>query len=217
MRNPVLAPRVISLALCFALQLPLVLKAQTANDLPDSDEFFQRTTRRGPDHDYTQKIDDLLKRMTLEEKVGQMTQLAIAMVVTGNDQNVKIDQAKLDKAIVKYGVGSILNVSDQALTVDKWHEIIGQIQESATKKTRLGIPMIYGIDSIHGANYVQGATLFPQEIGMAATWNPELMKRAEEFAAVETRAAGIPWSFSPVLDIGRQPLWPRFYETFGED
>jgi beta-glucosidase len=77
--------------------------------------------------------------------------------------------------------------------------------------------MIYGIDSIHGANYVQGATLFPQEIGMAATWNPELMKRAAEIAAIETRAAGIPWSFSPVLDLGRSPLWPRFWETFGED
>src|SRR5689334_19813521 len=217
MRNPVLARRVISLALCFALQLPLVIKAQTANDLPDSDDFFQKTTHRAPAHDYTKKIDDLLARMTLEEKVGQMTQLAIAMVVTGKDQDVKIDPAKLDKAIVKYGVGSILNVADQALTPDKWHEIIGQIQETATKKTRLGIPVIYGIDSIHGANYVQGATLFPQEIGMAATWNPELMKRAEEFAASETRAAGIPWSFSPVLDIGRQPLWPRFWETFGED
>src|SRR5207247_584920 len=94
---------------------------------------------------------------------------------------------------------------------------IRQIQQAATKKTRLGIPVIYGIDSIHGANYVQGATLFPQEIGMAATWNPELMKRGSEIAALETRAAGIPWSFSPVLDIGRQPLWPRFYETFGED
>ena len=217
MRNPVLAPRVISLALCFALQLPLVIKAQTANDLLDSDEFFQRTSRHAPARDYTQKIDDLIKRMTLEEKVGQMTQLAIAMVVTGRDQDVKIDPAKLDKAIVKYGVGSILNVSDQALTVDKWREIIGQIQEAATKKTRLGIPMIYGIDSIHGANYVQGATLFPQEIGMAATWNPELMKRAAEIAAIETRAAGIPWSFSPVLDLGRTPLWPRFWETFGED
>jgi beta-glucosidase len=130
---------------------------------------------------------------------------------------VKIDPAKLEKAMVKYGVGSILNVSDQALTVDKWHEIIGQIQEAAVKKTRLGIPMIYGIDTIHGANYVQGATLFPQEIGMAATWNPELMKRASEIAAIETRAAGIPWSFSPVLDLGRSPLWPRFWETFGED
>ena len=103
------------------------------------------------------------------------------------------------------------------LTVDKWHEIIGQIQEASTKKTRLGIPSIYGIDSIHGAGYVLGTTLFPQQIGMAATWNPELMKRSAEIAAIETRAAGIPWTFSPVLDLGRQPLWPRFWETFGED
>ncbi len=217
MRNPTLARRVISLALCFAFQLPLAIKAQTSSDLLDSDEFFQRATRRGPERDYSQRIDALLARMTLEEKVGQMTQLAIGMIITGRDQDAKIDQAKLEKAIVKYGVGSILNVSDQALTLDTWHEIISQIQDVAVKKTRLGIPMIYGIDSIHGANYVQGATLFPQEIGMAATWNPELMKRASEIAAIETRAAGIPWSFSPVLDLGRTPLWPRFWETFGED
>jgi beta-glucosidase len=188
-----------------------------AQTVVDSDEFFQRASRNGPERDHSRKIDDLLKRMTLEEKVGQMTQLALAMVITGRDQDARIDQAKLDKAIVKYGVGSILNVSDQALTVDKWREIIGQIQDTATKKTRLGIPMIYGIDSIHGANYVRGATLFPQEIGMAATFNPELMKRAAEIAAIETRAAAIPWSFSPVLDLGRNPLWPRFWETFGED
>ncbi len=187
-------------------------------DLPDSEEFLQRNIRNaGPERDHTQKIEALLKRMTLEEKVGQMTQLTLEMIVTGRDQNIKIDPVKLEKAIVRFGVGSILNVSDQALTVDKWHEVINQIQEAATKKTRLGIPVIYGIDSIHGANYVQGATLFPQEIGMAATWNPELMKQAAEITASETRAAGIPWSFSPVLDIGRQPLWPRFWETFGED
>src|SRR5690349_7658268 len=217
MRNPELARRVFTLALCFALQLPLAIKAQTAKDLMDSDEFFQRTTHRAPDRDYTKQIDALLARMTLVEKVGQMTQLAPAMVITGKDQDAKIDQAKLEKAIVKYGVGSILNVPDQALTVDKWRDFIGQMQDTATKKTRLGIPIIYGIDSIHGANFVQGATLFPQEIGMAATWNPELMKRAAEIAAIETRAAAIPWSFSPVLDLGRNPLWPRFWETFGED
>jgi beta-glucosidase len=187
-------------------------------DVEDSDVFFESAIRTaGPERDNSQKIEALLKRMTLEEKVGQMTQLQIGMVSAGSDQNIQIDPAKLEKAIVGYGVGSILNVSDQALTVDKWQDIIRQIQESATKKTRLGIPVIYGIDSIHGANYVQGSTLFPQEIGMAATWNPELMKRATEVAALETRAAGIPWSFSPVLDIGRQPVWPRFYETFGED
>ncbi|HET6647558.1 MAG TPA: glycoside hydrolase family 3 N-terminal domain-containing protein, partial [Pyrinomonadaceae bacterium] len=246
MRKVLLALGAAGLSLCFALPIQMANSARISNEftplsgatkpagtdestnrpttLPqmpseviDSDEFLQRTIRTGPERDNTQKIEALLKRMTLEEKVGQMTQLTMSMIVSGTDQNIQVDPAKLEKAIVKYGAGSILNVADQALTVDRWQEVIGQIQNAATKKTRLGIPVIYGIDSIHGANYVQGATLFPQEIGMAATWNPELMKRAAEIAAVETRAAGIPWSFSPVLDLGRQPLWPRFWETFGED
>jgi len=213
MRNLARALGAVSLALCFALQ-PAI--AQTPSGVIDSDEFFRRTSPAPSLPDHSQKIEALLKRMTLEEKVGQMTQLAIGMIASGSDQNLKLDPAKLDKAVGKYGVGSILNVADQAMTVDHWHQVISQIQDAA-KKTRLGIPVIYGIDSIHGANFVLGATLFPQEIGMAATWNPELMKRASEITAAETRAAGIPWSFSPVLDLGRNPVWPRFWETFGED
>ena len=213
MRNLARALGAVSLSLCFLLQ-PAI--AQTQPGVIDSDGFFRRASQRPALRDYSQQIDALVKKMTLEEKVGQMTQLAIGFIASGKDQEIKIDPAKLDQAVVKYGVGSILNVSDQALTVDHWQEIIGQLQ-AAAKKTRLGIPVIYGIDTIHGANYVRGATLFPQEIGMAATWNPELMKRASEIAAAETRAAGIPWSFSPVLDLGRNPLWPRFWETFGED
>jgi len=202
---------------------PLINNYQQRTDEPvsaettDSDVFLQQTTRaRGPERDNSQRIEALLRQMTLEEKVGQMTQLTLEMLAGGKDQAFQIDPAKLEKAIVRYGVGSILNVYDQAFTVDKWQDVIRQIQEAANK-TRLKIPVIYGIDSIHGATYIQGSTLFPQEIGMAATWNPELMKRASEFTAIETRAAGIPWSFSPVLDIGRNPVWPRFWETFGED
>jgi beta-glucosidase len=242
MKNTALALAVVTLSVCFGLPTHKAHTSSTAGveqtnmniaagrgssaddrgpvtaDINDSDEFFQTAINSaGPERDNSQKIEALLKRMTLEEKVGQMTQLTIGMISKGQDQNIQIDPEKLEKAVVRYGVGSILNVADQALTPDKWHDTIRQIQEAATRKTRLGIPVIYGIDSIHGANYVQGATLFPQEIGMAATWNPELMKRGSEIAALETRAAGIPWSFSPVLDIGRQPLWPRFYETFGED
>ncbi len=188
-----------------------------STDVVDSDAFYRKAVEvKSPPRNNSARVAALLKQMTVEEKVGQMTQLAIDMVTTGSDQNIQIDPVKLDKAINKYGVGSILNVNGQALTVDKWHEIIGKIQ-TASLKTRLKIPNIYGIDSIHGANYVQGSTLFPQEIGMAATWNPALMQQAAEITAMETRAAGIPWSFSPVLDIGRQPLWPRFWETFGED
>src|SRR6185503_7991982 len=213
MRNLTRALGVVSLSVCFVLQ-PAI--AQTQSGVVDSDEFYRRASVPPKLRDHSQQIEALLKRMTLEEKVGQMTQLAIGMIASGSDQNLKLDPAKLEKAVGKYGVGSILNVAEQAITVDHWHEIIGQIQDAA-KKTRLGIPVIYGIDSIHGANFVLGATLFPQEIGMAATWNPELMKRASEITAAETRAAGIPWSFSPVLDLGRNPVWPRFWETFGED
>jgi beta-glucosidase len=191
-------------------------RGAVSSDINDSDAFFQTALRTKPARDYTRRIEALLSRMTLEEKVGQMTQLQIGMISNGRDQEIQIDPAKLEKAIVQYGVGSILNVQDQALPIDRWHQIIRQIQE-ASQRTRLKIPVIYGIDSIHGANYVQGSTLFPQEIGMAATWNPALMQRAAEISGAETRAAGIPWSFSPVLDIGRQPLWPRFWETFGED
>jgi len=241
MRKTALALAVVTLSVCFGLPVqkgqtsgnfssdPTTRKvaagqASTADgrgpvaaDITDSDQFYQTAINSaGPERDHSKKIEDLLKRMTLEEKVGQMTQLALAMISNGGDQNIKIDPEKLEKAVVRYGVGSILNVSDQALTPDKWHDFIKQIQEAA-KKTRLGIPVIYGIDSIHGANYVLGSTLFPQQIGMAATWNPELMKRGSEVAAMETRAAGIPWSFSPVLDVGRNPVWPRFWETFGED
>ena len=202
---------------CPLLQQSRVAAQSIVFQVEDSDRVLQAAMRPAKSkRDYTRDVQSLLSRMTLEEKVGQMTQLAIATISSGDGNDIHLDQDKLEKAIVKYGVGSILNVRDQALTVDKWQELIGQIQE-ASKKTRLKIPVLYGIDTIHGANYIQGATLFPQEIGMAATWNPEMMRRASELAAAETRAAGIPWTFSPVLDLGRQPLWPRLYETFGED
>jgi beta-glucosidase len=203
---------------CLPLQQSL---AQGPNDpIPqdvlDSDDYVRQAGRRQVHRNYATQIEVLLRRMTVEEKVGQMTQLAIDQITSGSDSSIQIDPVKLEKAIVQYKVGSILNVSGHALSVDKWHDVIGSIQNSAGK-TRLKIPVIYGIDSIHGANYVHGATLFPQEIGMGASWNPRLMQRSAEIAAIETRAAAIPWSFSPVLDVGRQPLWPRFWETFGED
>src|SRR5215471_8948654 len=202
---------------CPLAQQSLVTAQAPNPQVEDSDHFLQTAiTPPRPKRDYARDVESLLSRMTLEEKVGQMTQLEIGMITSGEGNDIRVDPAKLGKAVVKYGAGSILNVKDHALTVDKWREIISDIQQ-ASQKTRLKIPVIYGIDTIHGANYIQGATLFPQEIGMAATWNPALMQRASEVAAAETRAAGIPWTFSPVLDLGRQPLWPRFYETFGED
>lgn len=203
--------KITSLFLLLSIALPMAAQIDV-----NSETAFREDSRRPSRPDHSAKIEALLKQMTIEEKVGQMTQLTIDMVTRGDDQKVEIDAAKLEKAVVKYGVGSILNVNNQALTLDHWHHIIGPIQQ-ATQRTRLKVPVIYGVDSIHGANYVQGSTLFPQEIGMAATWNPALMKRAAEITAMETRAAGIPWSFSPVLDVGRNQAWPRFWETFGED
>jgi len=199
------------------LSAPFPILQPVADDVEDSDLYFQRAiARKPPRKNYASDVAALVAKMTLEEKVGQMTQLELRLITKGDGDNIQIDQDKLEKAVVKYGAGSILNVKDQALTVAKWHEIIGAIQ-NASQRTRLKIPVMYGIDSIHGANYIQGSTLFPQEIGMAATWNPVLMQRGSEISAAETRAAGIPWTFSPVLDLGRQPLWPRFWETFGED
>jgi beta-glucosidase len=160
----------------------------------------------------------LVAKMTPEEKVGQMTQITLEQFgKSGPDGYFVLDEPKLRDGIVNHHLGSILNCGGQARTVKNWQEIIAKMQDVATKETRLGVPIIYGIDTIHGANYVLGATLFPHNIGMAATGNVALMEKTGEIAALETRAAGIPWNFGPVLDLARQPMWPRVFETFGED
>ncbi len=164
------------------------------------------------------KVQRLVSKMTLEEKVGQMTQITLEQFSKEEKKGTLIlDPKKLRDGIVGHNLGSILNCGGQARTVQNWQEMITQMQDLATKETRLGIPIIYGIDTIHGANYVLGATIFPQNIAMAATRNVELMGKVGDIAALETRAAGIPWNFAPVLDVARQPLWPRVFETFGED
>lgn len=194
------------------------LAADNAADIVDSATFLAAyMTPAGPAAErYSAAADTLLAQMTLKEKVGQMTQLEIGMVTDGLDTAIEINPEKLHKAIGEYVAGSILNTNHEGLSPEKWHEIIGAIQAEA-KKSRLHVPVLYGIDSIHGATYVVGSTLFPQPLGMAATWNPELMLRGSQISAAETRSAAIPWTFSPVLDAGRQPLWPRLWETFGED
>jgi beta-glucosidase len=162
----------------------------------------------------SQKADALLKQMTLDEKIGQMTQVTLGLVATAQDGI--LDPVALKKAIADYKVGSILNVQAHALTVDQWHTVITQIQDEA-RKTRLKIPILYGLDGIHGQTYTLGSTLFPQNIGMAATREPELAAAVAKVTAKELRASGVRWNFAPVLDCGRQPLWSRFPETYGED
>jgi beta-glucosidase len=208
---------VIVLVICTTLALPSGAD-NTPSGIVDSQTFLQqnRTPAGPPASAFAVAVEKLMSQMTLKEKIGQMTQLEIGMVTDGGDQAIQINPAKLHKAVGEYGVGSILNVKDEALPPQKWQEIIRAIQDEA-KKSRLQVPVLYGIDTIHGANYVVGSTLFPQPLAMAATWNPELMMRGSQIAAAETRKAGIPWSFSPVLDAGRQPLWSRLWETLGED
>lgn len=165
------------------------------------------------------RVEALLKQMTLEEKVGEMTQLTIQAVAKTHGTATTtqtLDSAKLEDALVGHNVGSLLNVWDVALTPAQWRELITTVQRVAARK-RTKIPVLYGIDAVHGQHYMTTATVFPQNIAMAATWNPELVRREHQITAYETRASGIPWNFAPVLDLGRQPLWSRFFETYGED
>lgn len=148
-----------------------------------------------------------------------MTQLNLNVVLEGDSFNLdgNLDLQLLHQAVVTFKVGSILNALNRPYPLKKWHEIIRQIQEMAVQETPHQIPVLYGIDSIHGATFTQDATLFPHNIGLAATRNPSLVRDIAAATAAETRASGIRWNFDPVLDIGRNPLWPRFPETFGED
>jgi beta-glucosidase len=168
-------------------------------------------------------IDALLGAMTLADKAGQMTQLDISMVVHDSDCPVRLDAAKLDDVIGRLRVGSLLNspfsggprCNKTGWTASEWRSVVSQIQAEAS---RYGVPpLAIGIDSIHGANYVHGATLFPQQLGLAATFDRDLVQRVGLANGKDTRAAGLHWIFSPVLGLGVNPLWSRLYETFGED
>ena len=167
------------------------------------------------------KISTILNSMTLEEKVGQTCQITLESVLKKNKDGKliephQIDNKKLKIAIKDFKVGSFLNVSNHTFTIEKWHKVINKIQ-NYSKLTKHQIPVIYGVDAIHGATYIQNSTLFPQEIGLAATWDLNHAKKMAEITAYETRASGIPWNFSPVLDLGRNPIWSRFFETLGEE
>jgi len=161
------------------------------------------------------KVNALVKQMTLEEKVGQMAQVSIESLGKIRNGNFVFDQDTFKKAVIQYKIGSILNTPGLQ-NAQQWNNIIQEIQNAA-KQTRMKIPVLYGLDDNHGVNYVAGATLFPQEIGQAATWNPELIYNAGVITAYESRAASVPWTYSPVLDLGTNPQWPRIWEDYGED
>ncbi len=173
------------------------------------------------DRDIEQKIETLLKKMTLEDKIGQMTQLTIDVVGKGNNVfhtiiPFEFDEALLDSVIHKYKVGSILNVPGMTpQTRLEWTQIITRLQKEAIAEN--GIPIVYGVDQIHGTTYTKDGTMLPQNINMGATFNRELAREAGRISAYETKAGNIPWTFAPVIDLGRDARWPRQWETFGED
>jgi beta-glucosidase len=162
------------------------------------------------------KVSSLLAKMSIEEKIGQMTQITVTNFEEKGKPGV-FDMIKLSEGIQKYHIGSILNVPNPgAPTTKRWNEVIKTISDEANK-TKLKIPVLYGIDAIHGSSYTAGATLIPQQIGIAATFNTEVARKGSEISAYETRASSIPWVFSPDLDLPRNPAWSRMWESFGED
>ncbi len=167
-----------------------------------------------PDPAVEAQVEKVLKGMTLEEKAGQMVQISILKVQDETGEN--LDPAKLQEIIGKYKVGSILNVlNDRAQSREKTAELVRQMQEVSMRE--LGIPCIYGLDMIHGATYLTDGTFFPQEINLGATFNREYAATMGRIMAYETRAAQVPWVFSPVMDLGRDARWPRHWESWGED
>lgn len=162
-------------------------------------------------------VERTLSKMSLEEKIGQMTELTIDVLGYWKDGEFYLDPGKLHEAIAVYKVGSVLNApgGPTAQTPEKWEQIISQIQEISMKE--IGIPCIYGLDQNHGTTYTLGGVLFPQNINVGASFNPALARRAAEITAYETRAANCPWTYSPTVDLTRDPRWSRVWENFGED
>ncbi|MBQ2172709.1 MAG: glycoside hydrolase family 3 C-terminal domain-containing protein [Bacteroidales bacterium] len=184
-----------------------------------SASFLSCASRKGEvvipaDQAVEAKVEQVLKGMTLEEKAGQMVQLSIMLLQ--DETNEALDPAKLDKIIGQYKVGSILNVmNDHAHSREHTAQMVKDIQDKSMEA--IGIPCIYGLDMIHGASYLTDGSFYPQEINLAATFNRTYARMMGHAMAYETRAAQVPWVFSPVMDLGRDPRWPRIWESFGED
>lgn len=163
------------------------------------------------------QVEQTLKKLTLEEKIGQMMEL-VTDLFGANDKNgvFYIDEHKTDSILSRYKIGSILNAPNTcAPTAKQWEKYISQIQKISMK--RIGVPCVFGLDQNHGSTYTQDGTLFPQNINVAATFNREIARRSAEATAYETRAVSVPWTYSPTVDLGRDARWPRIWENFGED
>ncbi len=168
------------------------------------------------DKDVEAKVKEVLSQLTLEEKIGQMTQISLdVMGRMDSTGTFTYYDGVLERLIDQYKVGSFLNVPGGAVSPETWYSIIEPLQTRSLEV--IGVPTIYGLDQNHGATYTTGATFFPQNLSVAASFNTEIAQKAGEICAYETRASDCPWTFSPTLDLGRDPRWPRIFEDYGED
>ncbi len=182
---------------------------------------FQSPDSQDPDERYFQQADSLLKLLTLEEKAGQMTNIGLTALVEGafwtDTDSLVLDSAKMAQLLIGQHVGSVQNKGVYPPSKEEWHRLVKSVQQFVLANARHKIPVLFGMDGVHGANYTAGSTLFPQQIAMAATWNPGLTREMAAITAYELRASSLPWNYAPVLDVSWQPLWGRIFETFGED
>ena len=206
--NKSIMPRLFYAIVC-AMSLSL-LSCSTSNE---------RVQRAIPlDSEIESRVEQLLGQLSLDEKIGQMCELTIDVIT---DRSVRdsfvLNEDALRLVFDKYKVGSILNVPQGvAQRPEVWNALIRRLNLLSMEACS-DVPQIYGVDQIHGASYTWGATIFPQEVGQAASFNRQIPRRVSEIAAYESRACLIPWVYSPVMDLGRQPLWSRMWESYGED
>ncbi len=209
----------------FVLAILLLLigcKNKFSDDPRDLSVFERMAHERTDDDEMEDFIDSLMLRMTLVEKIGQMTQLNEAFfgvdgstVVGTGGQAPVIDSLRLADVISKYQVGSFLTGGTR--TAKHWYEIGYRLQAINLAISNNKIPIIFGIDHIHGANYLAEGTIFPHNINLGSSFNPVLARQTGIFTAREAASLGHHWNFAPVLDVGENKQWPRLYETFGED
>ncbi len=218
MRNLLFAGYAIVATLCLSACSPRQDNSKESSISVSDLRKIERTSNA----ELEKRIDDLIREMTLEEKIGQMTQINNSQIVTSADWGagadlkieIALDTAKLGAMLRKYHVGSFLN--GIAVPAETWYRFYKEIQEYNLQVSRLKIPIIYGVDHMHGPNYLEGGTIFPHAINTAATYNNQFPKDMANVTAMETADIGHQWLFAPVLDLARTPLWGRFYETLGE-
>jgi beta-glucosidase len=167
------------------------------------------------------RVADLLKRMTTEEKVGQLAQPAVVNM-QGDCQwsGGALNESCMQHVLGDLKVGSVLSGGGETPpnnTPKDWAEMVNSVQKYAIEHSRLHIPIVYGVDAVHGHNNVLGATKFPQQIGVGATWDPQVSQAMGESTARAVKATGPQWDFAPVQDIARDTRWGRYYETYSED